>query len=372
MAHDSDHKSAAELQREIELQRTQVEDRIDQIQQKLSPGQIVDELMAYTKGGGGEFISTLQRQVTANPLPVALLGVSLAWLMAKPQGNSSNSDTGTTRIRSTSYSDQDWDETINTNRGYTAGAGDDYDFAEDDYDYDDVDYPVTSVSGSIRRTGYSTDESGNRFSHFVDDAGKRFRAATDTSGRRAGHFMDDAGNKFRGFTDAAGGRIEQIRDEAGNLLEEAGNWASHTWQAARRRMHDARDTVGRGARGGRHHAGKAGAAVGQQFGNLNETIITQFRDQPLVGGALAFALGAALGSALPHTDQEDALLGEAADTVKGLASEQAAGLYEQGKQKATEVYETASGKAGEIYQQAKEGISNVASSTTGSSSGFSN
>jgi hypothetical protein len=137
-------------------------------------------------------------------------------------------------------------------------------------------------------------------------------------------------------------------------------------------MHDARDTVGRGARGGRHHAGKAGAAVGQQFGNLNETIITQFRDQPLVGGALAFALGAALGSALPHTDQEDALLGEAADTVKGLASEQAAGLYEQGKQKATEVYETASGKAGEIYQQAKEGISNVASSTTGSSSGFSN
>src|ERR1051325_4181685 len=98
MAND-DHKSAAELQREIELQRTQVEDRIDQIQQKLSPGQIVDELMAYTKGGGGEFISTLQRQVTANPLPVALLGVSLAWLMAKPQGNSSSYDTNTTRIR---------------------------------------------------------------------------------------------------------------------------------------------------------------------------------------------------------------------------------------------------------------------------------
>ena len=362
MANDSDHKSAAELQREIELQRTQVEDRIDQIQQKLSPGQIVDELMAYTKGGGGEFVSTLQRQVTANPLPVALLGVSIAWLMAKPASTSTNTTSST---RSTTYSDRDWDETINTNRGYTAGAGDDYDFAEDDYDYDEIDYPVTSVSGTIRRTGYSTDESGNRFSHFADDAGKRFRAATDTSGRRAGHFIDDAGNKFRGFTDAAGGRIEQIRDEAGNLLEEASNWASHTWQAARRRMHDARDTVGRGARGGRHHAGKAGAAVQQQFGSLNETIITQFRDQPLIGGALAFALGAALGSALPHTDQEDALLGEAADNVKGLATEQAAGLYEQGKQKATEVYETASGKAGEMYQQAKEGLSGVGS--TGSS-----
>ena len=57
MAYDSDTKSAAELQREIELQRTRVEDTIDQIQQKLSPGQLVDEMLAYTKGGGGEFLS---------------------------------------------------------------------------------------------------------------------------------------------------------------------------------------------------------------------------------------------------------------------------------------------------------------------------
>ena len=352
MAYDSDTKSAAELQREIELQRTRVEDTIDQIQQKLSPGQLVDEMLAYTKGGGGEFLSSLQRNVMANPLPVALLGVSIAWLMAKPASTDSTS--------SRKYSDRDWDETINANRGYTGGAGDDYDFS-DDYEYDDVEYPVTSVSGSIRRTGYSTDESGNRFSHFVDDAGKKFRAATDAQGRRAGHFMDDAGNRFRGFSDAAGGRIEQIRDEAGNLLDEASNWASHTWKMARQKMHDARDTVSRGASGGRHQAGKAGAAMQHQLGSLNETVMTQFRDQPLVGGALAFALGAALGSALPHTEQEDSLLGEASDAVKGMAGEQAADLYEQGKQKTTEAYETATSKVGDLYQQAKEGATNSGS-----------
>lgn len=356
MAYDSDHKSAAELQREIEMQRTKVEDTIDQIQQKLSPGQMVDELLAYTKGGGGEFVSTLQRQVTANPLPVALLGVSLAWLMAKPANGSSNG--------SRAYSDRQWDDTINANRGYTGGA-DDYDYT--DYDYDDVEYPVTSVSGSIRRTGYSTDEKGGRFSHFVDDAGKKFRAATDTHGRRAGHFMDDAGNRFRGFTDSAGGRIEQIRDEAGNLLEEATNWASHTWRMAREKMHDARDAVSSTAGSGRHQAGKAGAAVQHHMGSLNQTLMTQFRDQPLVGGALAFALGAALGSTLPHTDQEDALMGEAADSVKGMASEQAAGLYDQGKEKATELYETASSKAGDIYHKAKDGLTSSGSGGSPSS-----
>lgn len=372
MAYDDDNKSAAELQREIELQRSRVEDTIDQIQQKLSPGQMVDELLAYTKGGSGEFISTLQRQVTANPLPVALLGVSLAWLMAKPSSGNSASTNTRTSVR---YTDREWDDSISANRGYTAGAGDDYDFGDDDYEYEDIDYPVTSVSGSIRRTGFSTDESGNRFSHFIDDAGKKFRAATDTHGRRAGHFIDDAGNRFKGFTDSAGSNIQHIRDEAGNLLEEASNWASHTFRMARQKMHDARDTAGRGVGGGRRHAVRAGAAVQQQFGNLNDTVINQFRDQPLVGGALAFALGAALGSALPHTEQEDALLGEAADTVKGMASEQAAGLYEQGRQKTTELYENASSKAGDILQQAKEGLAGVTgssgSSSTSGSSGIS-
>lgn len=352
MAHDTDAKSSAEIQREIELQRTRVEDTIDQIQQKLSPGQLVDELLAYTKGGGGEFVSSLQRNVTANPLPVALLGVSLAWLIAKPASSNTSSR------YSGSYTDRQWDDSINANRGYT--GGDDYDYTE--YDYDEIDYPVTSVSGSIRRTGYSTDEKGGRFSHFVDDAGKKFRAATDAQGRRAGHFMDDTGNKFRGFTDAAGGQIEKIQDEAGNLLDEASNWASHTWKMAREKLHDARDTLNRGAGGGRHQAAKAGAAVQHQFGNLNQTVMTQFRDQPLVGGALAFALGAALGSTLPHTEQEDALMGEAADSVKGMASEQAAGLYDQGKQKAEELYEKATGKAGDVYQQAKEGLTGSGSS----------
>lgn len=90
--------------------------------------------------------------------------------------------------------------------------------------------------------------------------------------------------------------------------------------------------------------------------NLNQTILTQFRDQPLVGGALAFALGAALGSTLPHTPQEDALMGEAADAVKGKVGETAAELYDQGREKAAELYSTASEKVGEVYEQAKDGI----------------
>jgi hypothetical protein len=75
-----------------------------------------------------------------------------------------------------------------------------------------------------------------------------------------------------------------------------------------------------------------------------------------VGGALAFAVGAALGSTLPHRSQEDALIGEAADALKDKVGESSAELYDQGKEKAADIYAAASEKAGEIYQQAKDGV----------------
>lgn len=327
----TEKKSAAELQQELDAQRSRVENTIDQIQQKLSPGQLVDELLAYTKGGGGEFLSSLQRNVTANPLPVALLGVSLAWLMAKPQSASNHDD------------DRLWDESINRNRGY------------DGY-LDDEDYPIATISGSSLQRLRQISADGTRYSEFSDDAGKIFRAPSDTRGHRAGHFTDEAGNRFKGFANAAGTRIEQFRDEAGELLDEATGWASHAWRSAQGKLRDARDAVGSAAASGGGKVRRAGYQVRDQFGSLNETIVHQFREQPLVGGGLAFALGAALGSALPHTDQEDAVMGEAADALKEMAGEQAQGLYEKGKEKVTELHETVAAKSGELYQQAKNGI----------------
>jgi len=332
MAYD-DTKSSAQLQREVEQQRDRLENRIDEIQQRLSPGQLVDEMLAYTKGGGGEFLGSLQRNVTANPLPVALLGVSLAWLMAKPAPTADQN------------SDRQWDDSINGRRGY--GTYDEYE-----------DYPVAVITGaSLQRVSHEPDETGTYYSEFVDDSGKKYRAQSDASGKRLGHFMDEAGNRFKGFTDASGRRIEHFRDEAGNLISEASGWASHTWQRAREMMHDARDAMGHGASSGRRKAAQAGHMLTGQVQSLNQTLMHQFRDQPLVAGALAFAAGAALAAALPHTEQEDALLGDTADKVKAKVGEQAEGLYEAGKEKATELYDEAASRAGDMYRQVKDGAS---------------
>lgn len=339
MAQETESKSAAELQREIEVQRTRVESTIDQIQQKLSPGQLVDELLAYGKGSGGAFVTSLQKNVTSNPLPVALLGVSLAWLIAKPTAAATPSRSET---------DRTWNDSINANRGYHADRG-------------ASDYPIKIISGnSLQRLGRVRDDGGQNYSEFADDAGKKFKALTDATGKRAGHFVDETGDTFRGFTDAAGKQIDQFRDEAGSLLDTASGWASHTWDIAREKLQGTRDAVRSGQDNLGQQAGKAGDALLGQAANLNQTLLNQFKDQPLVAGALAFALGAALGSALPHTAQEDALLGEAADAVKGKAVDQASELYDQGKAKAADLYDVTVDKAGELYQQAKTGLTDVA------------
>jgi hypothetical protein len=75
-------KSSAEIEREIEVQRSRVSSTIDEIQEQLSPGQLIDQVMAMTKTNGGEFAKNLGNSITSNPLPVALIGASLIWLIS--------------------------------------------------------------------------------------------------------------------------------------------------------------------------------------------------------------------------------------------------------------------------------------------------
>lgn len=140
---NSMEKTSAELQREIDQDRRRIGDRIDAIQERMSPGQLVDEVIAYAKGsGGGEYVSNLGHALKANPLPVALMGVSLAWLMAK--GSSSSGETATWR--------------------------------------EDPEYPLYPATGQVRRIGPPAMENGARYSHFADESGRRLKALTDETG----------------------------------------------------------------------------------------------------------------------------------------------------------------------------------------------
>jgi Protein of unknown function (DUF3618) len=72
-------KSADEVQRDVRRSRAEVEDALEAIQDRLSPGQMFDQAVNYLRGSGGnEFMRNLGATVRDNPVPVALLGP--AWL----------------------------------------------------------------------------------------------------------------------------------------------------------------------------------------------------------------------------------------------------------------------------------------------------
>ncbi|WP_028749094.1 DUF3618 domain-containing protein [Rhizobium mesoamericanum] len=303
MAYTPTSPTTAKIEREIDDDRRRIEEKIDAIQQRLSPGQLVDEVLAYAKSsGGGEYVASLGAALKNNPIPLALMGISMAWLMAGPKSTLS------------SYAQS-------------------------------VEYPLATVQGSVRRAGPVQADGENRYSHFVDDAGTRYKALTDETGKRAGHFVDETGKMFRGFADATGKQIQDIRDEAGVLLDQALGWSSHTWQRVT-------DSVGKLG----DALVEAGRGSYRTSAQISENTLARFRDQPLVGGALAFAIGAAIGAALPHTEREDSGMGALSDEMKKQVSDGVS----QALTKAAEVGEDASKRvvsaASDIHDRARDRI----------------
>ena len=79
---DPGSKSADEVEREVQQSRAEVEEALEAIQERLSPGQLFDQAVDYMRGSGGnEFLRNLGATVRDNPVPIVLMSTGLAWLM---------------------------------------------------------------------------------------------------------------------------------------------------------------------------------------------------------------------------------------------------------------------------------------------------
>jgi hypothetical protein len=74
-------KTSAELEREVEASRGDLDRTVEALKDKMTPGQLFDELTHTMGGAGNQLLGKLVDQAKENPLPVALVGVGLAWLM---------------------------------------------------------------------------------------------------------------------------------------------------------------------------------------------------------------------------------------------------------------------------------------------------
>lgn len=82
-----------EIEREIAGTRSELDQTLDALQERLSAGSLIDQARGYLRdgtSGSREFMANLSESIRRNPVPAALIGVGIAWMMmAGARGQSS-------------------------------------------------------------------------------------------------------------------------------------------------------------------------------------------------------------------------------------------------------------------------------------------
>jgi ElaB/YqjD/DUF883 family membrane-anchored ribosome-binding protein len=170
-------------------------------------------------------------------------------------------------------------------------------------------------------------------------AGIAWMMATDGAARRrsdgaAGAHFSSAASRARDAASRLGEGASSMADKAAGAAAGMGDTLASTADSARRSMHDARDSVS-----------EAGSSAYRTARDLSGSASALLHDQPLVMGALGFAIGAALGGAIPETRMEDRMMGDTRDALKDSTTAMAAEQYEKAKDVAEKTVEEVQNEA---------------------------
>ncbi|WP_075216875.1 DUF3618 domain-containing protein [Mongoliimonas terrestris] len=288
------------IESEVEEARARLSLTLDQIRERMSPGQILDQVLDYSKdSGGGMFAKNLGRQVRDNPLPILLIGAGISWLMTADR--------------------------FGVSRGPSLrGMGASHDVGDGPEGY--------GPSGGVDVAGSPREGMGSRMGHAASGLGTSASNAYGNASARASSVASGAGERVSSAYSAASDRASSAYGAASDRVSAAAggvaSGASHLGASIR----DAAASAGGQAQAFGSHASEYGAQARQSFGRLIE-------DQPLVLGAIGLAVGAALGAILPSTRTEDRMMGDTADRMKAQGWAAARDYQEQATTAAKETFD---------------------------------
>ena len=299
----SDTRTPDEIERDIADDRAQLSGTINDLQKKFSVEAIVHDVGAMFRNQGGDLSRSIGRTVSQNPAAVALMGAGLAWLLLakyRNHGAPHGSD-------------------------YSAGAR--QPDPRSDPRVENFDRDALPPSGQSARDG--PDREGDRF--WFDGAwptGRHPKGGTRPA--LAGLGSAPLG---QGATAGMAASVRNFSGEVAAAVTGAANAAVDTSLALTDRLLLGTEGFSDDAKArvvaARKTAIAASDAMAATLKRGSQTASNLFEDQPLVVGALAVALGAAIGGALPHSRIEDDSLGATRDRL--FADAQAVFLEERAK-----------------------------------------
>ena len=73
-------KTSADVEREVEATRGQIDQTVEALKDKMQPRELFDEATRIMGSTSNKLLTTVVEQSKANPIPIALIGVGIAWL----------------------------------------------------------------------------------------------------------------------------------------------------------------------------------------------------------------------------------------------------------------------------------------------------
>lgn len=355
----NENRTPEQIERDIERERMDLKQTINGIQDRFSVDGVVREVSDQLREHGGDIGRTVSRSVKENPMALALTGVGLAWMIfgqnrPAPRSVEAHRPRHLHQNRhvahSTDLDDDDYDyddrvavaRTTHTQRParpVPLPAGPEWSRPVTPSDFDDHDEDSgpgmmdkakdkASAAGDAVKSGLSS--AGDSVANAKSAVGGAASSAASSTSGAAGAVR----NRARGVYSDASARARLMRERMAAGTESLSEEARERVIAARERAMQARDDAARALR------------------NSGDKAADFYEDHPLVVGAFAFAIGAAVAGALPRTRTEDEYLGSRSDEL----FDEAERIFETEKARASKVADAALKEAKTVISDTKADI----------------
>lgn len=81
------HPGTERIEEDIRATRRDIDDKVDRIRDRLSPGDLVDSVVEFARHNGGAVAGGVGRTLREHPLPIAMIGAGAVWLALASRKN---------------------------------------------------------------------------------------------------------------------------------------------------------------------------------------------------------------------------------------------------------------------------------------------
>lgn len=339
----NDTRSPEEIERDIERERQGLSRTLDELQHRFSLDGLTHQLSQGLRDHAGDIGQSVSQAVKRNPTALAVTGIGLAWLILGDR--SSRKHDSDVRHYSTlrHHGDARHDAYGARDRqGAAQGASGGYD-ADTAPSWARTE--TLPLHGSPRHGFAGTGGIRDRSSHSADASEVQTDGLTTAASDAAHAAADRARDLGDGISSAAGSARDGLRDSARSAADRA--------KALRERLAEGTEQLSEEARNrviaARERAVEARDAAMARARQTRERASDLYEEHPLVAGALAVAVGAAIGAALPRSRTEDAYLGQHSDALMDEAER----IFAEEKAKLGEVARAAGEEAKKVARETK-------------------